>query len=108
MNIRASRDTEGYLINPDEWNEEIANSLADEEDIELDKTVWSILNFMREYYNEKNIAPDVRHVIHYLAIENECAKSEAKKLIFKLFPYGYVKQTCKIAGMKKPRAWSTG
>jgi TusE/DsrC/DsvC family sulfur relay protein len=108
MNIRATRDTEGYLINPDEWNEDIANSLADEEDIELDKTVWSILNFMREYYNEKNIAPDVRHLIHYLAIENKCAKSEAKKLIFKLFPYGYVNQACKIAGMKKPRAWSTG
>jgi len=108
MNIRATRDTEGYLINPDEWNEDIANSLADEEDIELDKMVWSILNFMREYYNEKNIAPDVRHLIHYLAIENKCAKSEAKKLIFKLFPYGYVKQACKIAGMKKPRAWSTG
>jgi len=29
-------------------------------------------------------------------------------LVFELFPYGYVKQACKIAGMKKPRAWSTG
>jgi len=28
--------------------------------------------------------------------------------VFDLFPYGYVKQACKIAGMKKPRAWSTG
>jgi tRNA 2-thiouridine synthesizing protein E len=108
MNIRVTRDNEGYLVNPDEWDEDIANSLAGEENIELDKTYWSILNFMREYYNEKNIAPDVRHLIHYLAIENKCAKSKAKKLIFKLFPYGYVKQACKIAGMKRPRAWSTG
>jgi len=28
--------------------------------------------------------------------------------MFELFPYGYVKQACKIAGMRKPRAWSTG
>jgi len=28
--------------------------------------------------------------------------------MFRLFPYGYVKQACKIAGMKRPRAWSTG
>jgi tRNA 2-thiouridine synthesizing protein E len=28
--------------------------------------------------------------------------------LFVLFPYGYVKQACKIAGMRKPRAWSTG
>jgi len=28
--------------------------------------------------------------------------------LFVLFPYGYVKQACKIAGMRRPRAWSTG
>jgi dissimilatory sulfite reductase related protein len=28
--------------------------------------------------------------------------------LFRLFPYGYVKQACKIAGMRRPRAWSTG
>ena len=38
----------------------------------------------------------------------ELAKEEAKKIIFDLFPYGYVKQACKIAGMQRPRAWSTG
>ncbi len=108
MDIRATRDIEGYLVNPDEWNEDIANKLASEEDIELDNEVWLILNFIRKYYNRQNIAPDVRHLINYLASENKCGKREAKQLIFKLFPYGYVKQACKIAGMKKPRAWSTG
>ncbi len=108
MNIQATRDAEGYLINPDDWNEDIANKLASEEDIELNETYWSMLNFMRNYYSEHNIAPDVRHLINYLATENQCEKREAKELIFELFPYGYVKQACKIAGMKKPRAWSTG
>ena len=28
--------------------------------------------------------------------------------LFELFPYGYVQQACKIAGMIRPRAWSTG
>jgi tRNA 2-thiouridine synthesizing protein E len=28
--------------------------------------------------------------------------------LFELFPYGYVKQACRIAGMRRPRAWSTG
>jgi tRNA 2-thiouridine synthesizing protein E len=32
----------------------------------------------------------------------------ARNDLFVLFPYGYVKQACKIAGMRKPRAWSTG
>jgi TusE/DsrC/DsvC family sulfur relay protein len=108
MNKQISRDAEGYLINPDDWNEDIALELASEEDIDLNETFWPALRFMRVYYTEHNIAPDVRHLIKYLATENECDKNEAKKLVFELFPYGYVKQACKIAGMKRPRAWSTG
>jgi tRNA 2-thiouridine synthesizing protein E len=108
MNIKIARDSEGYLINPDDWSEDIAGKLAQEEEIELNEVYWLMLNFMRNYYNEHNIAPDVRHLIKYLATENHSEKGEAKKLVFELFPYGYVKQACKIAGMKKPRAWSTG
>ena len=96
------------MFNPDDWDIAIANELAREERIELNDTYWLILNFMREYYGEHNIAPDVRHLISHLAIVNKCSKTEAKKIIFNLFPYGYVKQACKIAGMKRPRAWSTG
>ena len=44
----------------------------------------------------------------YLASEYQCDKKQAKNKSFELFPYGYVKQACKIAGMKRPRAWSTG
>ena len=33
---------------------------------------------------------------------------EGRNDLFRLFPYGYVKQACKIAGMRRPRAWSTG
>jgi tRNA 2-thiouridine synthesizing protein E len=108
MSTTLSRDAEGYLINPDDWNEEIARQLSVEEGIEINDTFWSVLRFMRQYYNEHSIAPDVRHVIGYLAVERQCDKKEAKQLVFKMFPYGYVKQACKIAGMKRPRAWSTG
>ena len=108
MNIPVERDTEGYLFNPADWDIANANELAKEEGIELNDTSWLILNFMREYYGEHNIAPDVRHLIRHLAIVKKSSKTEAKKIIFNLFLYGYVKQACKIAGMKRPRAWSTG
>lgn len=108
MNIDLQRDPEGYLVNPEEWNEDIAMQLANEEEISLNDTYWLILKFMRQYYHEHSIAPDVRHVSSFISKELECSKSDAKKMIFELFPYGYVKQACKISGMKKPRAWSTG
>jgi len=108
MNMQAERDVDGYLISPEDWTDEIAKELAKEEGIELNDSHWLVLRFMRKYYSEHNVAPDVRHVTGYLATENQLDKKEAKKLIFELFPYGYVKQACKISGMKKPRAWSTG
>ena len=87
MNFQTSRDAEGYLINPDDWNEDIAIELANEEGIELDDTYWSVLNFMRKYYSEHNVTPDVRHLIKHMATENQCEKKQAKKLVFELFPY---------------------
>lgn len=108
MSKKPLRDEEGYLIQPDDWNENIAIELAREEGLELNETYWQTLNFMQSYYSEHNVAPDVRHLISHMAVENNCSKREAKKLVFNLFPYGYVKQACKIAGMKRPRAWSTG
>ena len=107
-NIEVLRDDEGYLINPDDWNRSIALLLAAEENIELSDDYCITLDFMRDYLNEHNIAPDVRHLMAQLAGEYQCDKKQAKIKIFELFPYGYVKQACKIACMKRPRACSTG
>jgi TusE/DsrC/DsvC family sulfur relay protein len=102
------RDAEGYLVNPEDWDRTITCALAAEEGIELNNDHWIAIDFMRKYHEEHSIAPDVRHLIVYLADKRHLDKKQAKKLIFELFPYGYVKQACKIAGMMRPRAWSTG
>ena len=98
-------DAEGYLVEPADWNEEIAQALAAEEDIELKDVHWDVIRFMRAYYEEHQVAADARFVIKHLANR---VGADAQKLLFVLFPYGYVKQACKIAGMRRPRAWSTG
>jgi len=102
------RDIEGYLVNPEDWNESLAQELATEEGLELDDKYWSILGFMRDYWQQHKTAPDVRHVMKFMAEDLGTDKKQAKQFLFKLFPYGYVKQACKIAGMQRPRGWSTG
>ena len=99
------RDAEGYLVDPGDWNEEVAVALAQDEHIELNDDHWDVLRFMRDFYEEHQVAADARFVIRHLA---ERMGREAQKQLFVLFPYGYVKQACKIAGMRRPRAWSTG
>lgn len=98
-------DEEGYLIEPNEWNEAVAEQLARTENVELTDEHWDVIRFMREYYEAHQIAPDARYAIKHLS--NRLG-GDARNALFKLFAYGYVKQACKIAGMKRPRAWSTG
>lgn len=98
-------DAEGYLVEPQDWNEELAQEFARRENIQLGEDHWDVVRFMREYYEEHQVAPDARFVIKHLA---ERLGAASRNKLFELFPYGYVKQACKIAGMKRPRAWSTG
>jgi len=98
-------DDEGYLVEPLAWNEELAEVLADKENVKLTEDHWDVIRFMRNYYQDRQIAPDARFVIWHL---KERLGPTARNKLFELFPYGYVKQACKIAGMKRPRGWSTG
>jgi TusE/DsrC/DsvC family sulfur relay protein len=100
-------DDEGYLVDPADWTQEVAEVLALREQITLTDEHWTVIRFMREYYDSHQIAPDARHVIKHLAKAKGLNQSDRNDL-FRLFPYGYVKQACKIAGMRRPRAWSTG
>ncbi len=98
-------DWEGYLVDPSEWSEEVALALAAREGIELGPDHWDVLRFMRRYYEENRIAADARFVIRHLVGR---FGPDARNRLFELFPYGYPGQACRIAGMKRPRAWSTG
>ncbi|MDT3705423.1 MAG: TusE/DsrC/DsvC family sulfur relay protein [Thiobacillus sp.] len=98
-------DEEGYLVEPGDWNEDLAEYLAQTENVKLTDDHWDVIRFMREYYDEHQIAPDARYVIKHLSGR---LGTDARNVLFKMFAYGYVKQACKIAGMKRPRAWSTG
>lgn len=98
-------DAEGYLVEPQDWSEELAEVLAIQENISLTEDHWDVIRFMREHYEEHQVAADARYVIKHLS--DRLGPGSRNKL-FELFPYGYVKQACKIAGMKRPRGWSTG
>jgi tRNA 2-thiouridine synthesizing protein E len=78
--------------------------LAAREGVELTGEHWDVIRFMRAFYEERRIAPDARYVLRHLAESRGADRNE----LFRLFPYGYPKQACKIAGMRKPRVWSTG
>lgn len=87
---------EGFLVNYADWDEEIAKLLAkDQENLdELTPEHWSIINFIRDHYNEKKLAPMVRSICKSTGLP--------LKQIYELFPSGPAKGACKVAGLPKP------
>jgi TusE/DsrC/DsvC family sulfur relay protein len=94
-------DEEGYLVNLAEWNEEIGKVLAQGENVEMTPSHWEVVNFLRDYYNEYQIAPAVRVLTKAIGKQLGPEKGNSKYL-YELFPYGPAKQACKIAGLPKP------
>ena len=94
-------DEEGYIVNLSDWDEDIANELAQEEGIDMSENHWEVVNFLREYYDEYQIAPAVRVLTKAIGKKLGAEKGNSKYL-YELFPYGPAKQACKIAGLPKP------
>ena len=94
-------DEEGYILNLSDWSEDVADVLAKEEGIDMSDNHWEVVNFLREYYDEYQIAPAVRVLTKAIGKKLGPEKGNSKYL-YELFPYGPAKQACKIAGLPKP------
>jgi TusE/DsrC/DsvC family sulfur relay protein len=94
-------DEEGYLANISDWNPGLATAMAQADGAELTDNHWEVINFLREYYDEYQIAPAVRVLTK--AIGKKLGKDKGNsKYLYELFPYGPAKQACKYAGLPKP------
>ena len=89
-------DAEGFLTDPEQWNEEIARVIAADNGIaELTARHWLVVRFMRDRYLATGTAPSIR------AIGKE--SGVAVKELYELFPKGPAKLAAKIGGIPKPK-----
>lgn len=94
-------DNEGFLLDPNDWNESLAQHLADLLKIEMSEDHWFVVRFVREFYETRQSVPEARHALK--AMQQGLGEDKAqRKYLYQLFPYGYGQQACKIAGMRKP------
>jgi len=94
-------DEEGYLVDISKWNKDLAELIAKHENIAMTDDAWEVVNFLRSYYEEYQIAPAVRVLTK--AVKNSLGPEKGNsKYLYELFPYGPAKQACKIAGLPKP------
>jgi tRNA 2-thiouridine synthesizing protein E len=94
-------DEEGYITDLSMWSKELAEEIARQESVEMSEEHWTVVNFLRDYYNEYQIAPAIRVLVK--GIKKKFGKEKGNnKYLYELFPYGPAKQACKIAGLPKP------
>jgi len=88
-------DEDGFIQDPERWNEELALALAAIDGVkELTPAHWKVIHYIRDYYRQFEIAPMIRKV---------CKETGVSLLeLYDLFPAGPAKGACRIAGLPKP------
>lgn len=90
-----SVDAEGFLTDPDQWDEELAKALAQQIGIELTDEHWKVIRFLREDYAAQKETPTLRRVGTLGGVPT--------KRLFELFPKKPAKKMAYIAGLPKPQ-----
>lgn len=87
---------EGFLTDPQLWNEDLAKLLAQSQEglDQLTEDHWKVIRFIRDHYLEHESAPMVRAMCKSTGVP--------LKRIYDLFPSGPAKGACKLAGLPKP------
>ena len=88
-------DEDGFIQDPDLWDEEVAAELAKTEGVEdLTEDHWKLVKYLRDYYLQFGVAPMIRKL---------CKETGFNlKKVYELFPSGPAKGVCKVAGLPKP------
>lgn len=88
-----SLDATGFLSNPEQWDENFAEGMAPHLRIEkgLTKEHWDVIYSIRNKFRRTDICPTIFETCR----ENNLRRKQLKKL----FPTGYQRGACKLAGV---------
>lgn len=102
-------DEEGYLLNRDDWSEDVAEELsarqANEDHVTLTETHWGLIHYFRDYYELNKVHPSMHKLVTTLGRQHGQHFHDEKqyeKFLYKIFPHGPVQELCKLAGLPKP------
>jgi len=99
MNIKLT--AEGFLANISDWTPEVAEFLAQQQDIKLTPEHWEVINLMREFYFKYNASPSIRTLVN--AVKEQYGEEKGNSIyLHKLFPNKAAVQANLIAGLPKP------
>ncbi len=94
-------DSDGYLVDLEQWSHTVADELARMEGIRLDQRHWAVINILRDFYRRTGVSPAMRPFVK-LAGEELGVEWGSSIALMKLFPGNPAKVAAKIAGLPRP------
>jgi tRNA 2-thiouridine synthesizing protein E len=91
---RIDVNDEGFLTDPNEWDEELARVLAEQIGLTLSDEHWKAIRFLRQDFADQGETATLRRV-------STRAEIPVKRL-FALFPQKPAKKMAYVAGLPKP------
>lgn len=91
--VDVSVNDEGYMTDLSQWNREIGEEIAKNEEVEMTGKAWEVITWIQEQYKSGN-ALTIRKV-------GKSGVTDIKEF-YALFPNGPLKKASKIAGIPKP------
>ena len=94
-------DKEGYLVELADWDEDVATSLASQEQITLGPAHWEVINLLRVFYTRHQMSPANRALVNL--VRRDLGADKGKSIyLMKLFRGSPAKTASKISGLPKP------
>ena len=95
-------DKNGYLVNVEDWSEDVAKVIAEQEGVELTDKHWDLINYLRdEFINNGGNQPNTRNIVK--AMSAKWNEKLGQKDVYELFPKDPSKQGGRIAGLPESR-----
>ena len=100
---RIETDSEGYLVDRDQWSEEFARELARHEGLALTPAHWEVIRFLREFWFEHGVQAQVRVMIRHFT-EAWGPERGSNHQLHEMFPRGGPqKQGNRLAGLLRTK-----
>ena len=91
-----NRDGDGFLINIDDWSEEVMYEMAKSDDMEITEEIKTYINKAREMFNATGTVPAVRIFAKEFGMDRKASK------LYDVFKSGPMKKIAKYGGLPKP------
>ncbi|HEY8385694.1 MAG TPA: TusE/DsrC/DsvC family sulfur relay protein [Porticoccaceae bacterium] len=101
-NSAYATDDEGFLIDPESWDEGFARQVAGDENLMLGPEHWELIHATRAFYLEYGFSPSMRPLVQFIG--TTLGPEQGRSIyLMRLFPPSPARMLSRLAGLHKPR-----